>query len=77
MRRMPFAPFEANEAWLEISLLAQILLRWASRLCLEGELALAEAKRGGQLLLHVAVAWCYRGGGWCCGCLGPGPGPRR
>ena len=45
MRRMPFAAFEHNQAWLEVSLLAQALLRWAALLCLDGELALAEPKR--------------------------------
>lgn len=54
MRRMPFAAFAHNKAWLEISLLAQALLRWAALLCLEGELALAEPKRVRQRLLHVA-----------------------
>lgn len=54
MRRMPFAAFEHNRAWLEVSLLAQALLRWAARLCLDGELALAEPKRVRQRLLHVA-----------------------
>ena len=54
MAKMPFAAFEANRAWLEISLAAQALLRWAARLCLEGELALAEPKRARQRLLHVA-----------------------
>jgi len=54
MRRMPFAAFEHNQAWLEVSLLAQVILRWAARLCLEGKLALAEPKRVRQRLLHVA-----------------------
>ena len=54
MRRMPFAAFEHNAAWLEISLAAQALLRWAALLCLPGELALAEPKRVRQRLLHVA-----------------------
>ena len=54
MRKMPFAAFAHNEAWLEVSLLAQALLRWAALLCLEGELALAEPKRVRQRLLHVA-----------------------
>jgi len=54
MRRMPFVAFNHNQAWLEISLLAQALLRWAARLCLDGELALAEPKRMRQRLLHVA-----------------------
>jgi hypothetical protein len=54
MRKMPFAAFAHNQAWLEVSLLAQGLLRWAARLCLDGELALAEPKRVRQRLLHVA-----------------------
>ena len=54
MRKMPFAAFSHNQAWLEISLLAQALLRWNALLCLDGELALAEPKRLRQRLLHVA-----------------------
>jgi hypothetical protein len=54
MRSMPFAAFEHNQAWLEVSLLAQAILRWSALLCLEGELALAEPKRIRQRLLHVA-----------------------
>lgn len=54
MRKMPFAAFKHNQAWLEVSLTAQALLRWAARLCLDGELALAEPKRMRQHLLHVA-----------------------
>jgi hypothetical protein len=54
MRAMPFAAFAHNQAWLEVSLLAQAILRWSALLCLEGELALAEPKRIRQRLLHVA-----------------------
>jgi hypothetical protein len=54
MRNMPFAAFEHNQAWLEISLIAQVILRWSALLCLKGELALAEPKRIRQRLLHVA-----------------------
>ena len=54
MRRMPFAAFEHNRAWLEVSLLAQALLRWAA-LSLPGRrAALAEPKRVRRRLLHVA-----------------------
>ena len=49
-----FAAFEHNQAWLEISLLAQSILRWGALLCLQGELSLAEPKRIRQRLLHVA-----------------------
>lgn len=54
MRNLPFAAFEHNRVWLELSLLAQELLAWVRLLCLEGELALAEPKRLRQRLLHVA-----------------------
>lgn len=54
MRKMPFAAFAHNRAWLELSLIAQVLLRWTALLCLEGELALAEPKRVRQRLLHLA-----------------------
>lgn len=54
MRSLPFAAFEHNRAWLELSLIAQDLLRWTGRLCLSGELRLAEPKRTRQRLLHVA-----------------------
>lgn len=54
MRALPFAAFEHNRAWLELSLIAQDLLRWTGRLCLSGELRLAEPKRTRQRLLHVA-----------------------
>ena len=54
MRGMPFAAFAHNQAWLEVSLIAQAILRWSALLCLTGELALAEPKRVRQRLLHVA-----------------------
>lgn len=54
MANMPFAAFAHNQAWLEVSLAAQALLRWGALLCLDGELALAEPKRVRQRLLHVA-----------------------
>lgn len=54
MRNLPFAAFEHNRVWLELSLIAQELLAWTRLLCLEGELALAEPKRLRRRLLHVA-----------------------
>jgi hypothetical protein len=54
MRNLPFAAFEHNRVWLELSLIAQELLAWTRLLCLDGELALAEPKRLRQRLLHVA-----------------------
>ena len=54
MRNLPFAAFEHNRVWLELSLIAQEMLAWLRLLCLQGELALAEPKRLRQRLLHVA-----------------------
>ncbi|MFN8161771.1 MAG: IS1380 family transposase [Solirubrobacterales bacterium] len=54
MRNLPFGAFAANQAWLELSLIAQDLLAQARALCLDGELSLAEPKRLRQRLLHVA-----------------------
>lgn len=54
MRNLPFAAFEHNRVWLELSLIAQEMLAWLRLLCLDGELALAEPKRLRQRLLHVA-----------------------
>jgi Transposase DDE domain group 1 len=54
MRNLPFAAFDHNACWLELSLMAQALLRFAARLCLTGGLCLAEPKRIRQRLLHVA-----------------------
>ncbi len=54
MRNLPFHDFALNEAWVELSLIAQELLAWAGALCLDGALARAEPKRVRQRLLHVA-----------------------
>jgi Transposase DDE domain group 1 len=54
MRNLPFSAFEHNQAWLELSLIAQDLLAQARLLCLDGALAVAEPKRLRQRLLHVA-----------------------
>jgi hypothetical protein len=54
MRNLPFAAFEHNQAWLELSLAAQDLIGWSCGLCLEGELASCEPKRLRQRLLHLA-----------------------
>ncbi len=61
MRNLPFTDFAANQAWLEISLIAQDLLAWAKRLCLDGTLARAEPKRLRQRLFHVAGRICRSG----------------
>ncbi|MEJ7657765.1 MAG: IS1380 family transposase [Thermoleophilaceae bacterium] len=54
MRNLPFRDFDANEAWLELSLIAQDLLAWTRSLALDGSLARAEPKRLRYRLLHQA-----------------------
>jgi len=54
MRNLPFRDFDANEVWLELSLIAQDLLAWARPLCVDRELASAEPKRLRYRLLHQA-----------------------
>jgi Transposase DDE domain group 1 len=54
LRNLPFRDFAANEAWLELSLIAQDLLAWTKLLSLDGELARAEPKRLRYRLLHQA-----------------------
>jgi hypothetical protein len=38
MQSTPFAAFEHYQAWLEVSLIGQALLRWNALLCLDGGL---------------------------------------
>ncbi|MGH2609074.1 MAG: IS1380 family transposase [Tepidiformaceae bacterium] len=54
MANLPFHDFAANQAWLTLVLMAQDLLAWAQRLCLDGQLAKAEPKRLRYALWHVA-----------------------
>ena len=54
LRNLPFRDFAANQAWLELVLVAQDLTRWAQTLLLDGDLARAEPKRLRYRLLHVA-----------------------
>jgi hypothetical protein len=54
MRNLPHHAFAHNQAWLEISLIAQELLCWMRLLCLDGPLALAEPKKLRHRLLHAA-----------------------
>lgn len=78
MRKMPFAAFAHNQAWPEVSLLAQALLPRAALLCLDGELALAEPKRvRASACCPSPGAWCARVGGRRCACREAGRGPRR
>jgi hypothetical protein len=54
MRNLPHYAFEHNQAWLELSLIAQDLLAWTKLICLTGELQTAEPKRLRHQLLHTA-----------------------
>jgi len=54
LAHFPGQRFSSNAAWMFVVLLAQDLLVWAQRLCLDGELANAEPKRLRYCVLHVA-----------------------
>jgi hypothetical protein len=54
LARFPGQRFSSNAAWAFVVLLAQDLMTWAQRLCLDGELAKAEPKRLRYCVLHVA-----------------------
>ncbi|MGH2687963.1 MAG: IS1380 family transposase [Actinomycetota bacterium] len=54
LANLPFGAFAANRAWLTLVLMAQDLVAWVQRLCLDGELAKAEPKRLRYALWHVA-----------------------
>jgi hypothetical protein len=55
LRNLPFRDFAANEVWLELVLVAQDLVAWMQRLCLDGKAAQWEPKRLRYCLLHVAA----------------------
>ncbi len=52
---LPFADWQRNEVWLELVLIAQALLAWLQRLCLDDALAKASPKTLRYRLLHVAA----------------------
>lgn len=54
LANLPFHAFAANQAWLTLVLMAQDLVAWAQKLCLDGELARAEPKRLRYALWHLA-----------------------
>jgi Transposase DDE domain group 1 len=51
---LPFSSFAANEAWLELALIAHDITVWTQQLTLDGEQALCEPKRLRYRVLHVA-----------------------
>jgi hypothetical protein len=54
LSHFPGHSFSSNAAWVFVVLMAQDLLTWSQRLCLEGDLAKAEPKRLRYCALHVA-----------------------
>ena len=54
LENLPFREFALNAVWLELSLIAQDLIAWTQRLCLDGELAICEPKALRYRLLHTA-----------------------
>lgn len=54
LANLPSAHFAINVAWLQLVLLAQDLLAWTARLCLDAELARVEPRRLRYCLLHTA-----------------------
>ncbi len=61
LRNFPFEDFVRNEAWLVLVVIAQDLLAWTARLCLDGALAKAEPATLRYQLLHVAARLARRG----------------
>jgi hypothetical protein len=61
LAKLTSASFAINQAWLEISLMAQGLLAWTRLLTLSGDLARAEPKRLRYCLLHAAGVIVRRG----------------
>jgi hypothetical protein len=54
LENLPFREFALNAVWVELSLIAQDLIAWTQRLCLEGQLAICEPKALRYRLLHTA-----------------------
>ena len=55
LRNLPFGGYTANEAWLQLVLMAMDLTAWTQHLCLEGSLAVAEPKKLRYRLFHTAA----------------------
>ena len=53
LERMPFTSFEANAAWMELTLCAADLVAWCQSICLDGELARPEPRTLRYRLLHA------------------------
>jgi hypothetical protein len=55
LRNLPFADFDANDAWLTLVAIAQTLVCWAQALLLDGDLKVAEPKTLRFRLWHAAA----------------------
>jgi hypothetical protein len=55
LRNLPFGSYTANEAWLQLILMAMDLTAWTQHLCLDGLLATAEPKKLRYRLFHTAA----------------------
>jgi len=55
LRNLPFGGYTANEAWLQLVLIAMDLTAWTQHLCLDGALAAAEPKKLRYRLFHTAA----------------------
>ena len=55
LRNLPFGGYTANEAWLQLILIAIDLTAWTQHLCLDGPLATAEPKKLRYRLFHTAA----------------------
>jgi hypothetical protein len=55
IERMPFTSFNANAAWMEMTLAAADLLVWTQRICFTGELARCEPRTLRYRILHIAA----------------------
>jgi Transposase DDE domain group 1 len=54
LRNLPFADFDANDAWLTLVMIAQTLVCWAQTLLLSGDCKVAEPKTLRYRLWHTA-----------------------
>jgi hypothetical protein len=55
LSRLPFSDYDANQAWVELVLLADLLLTALQVLVDDDELAVAEPRRLRYTLLHIAA----------------------
>jgi hypothetical protein len=55
IERMPFTSFDANAAWMEMTLAAADLLVWTQQICFTGELARCEPRTLRYRILHIAA----------------------